>query len=131
MINKNIQGMTRMGAILLFLTLAVSIAKAQGRADNSAASSKLSADLSISLQKALELNAALSNPEQQIKDIQDDKQLLPKQKQKLMVALLTKRRRALDSLLTPEQKAAFLKQAAAARQASYRQTGTDTSRINH
>jgi Spy/CpxP family protein refolding chaperone len=131
MIKENIKGITRISAILLFLSLTVSIAKAQAQKDDTALSNKLSADLSVSVQTARALKAALSSPEQQAKNIHANTQMSPKQKQQQMAALLAKRRRAIDSLLTPEQKKAFLQQAATARQASYRQTGNDTSRVNH
>lgn len=113
--NQNIKGTIRAGLLLLLLTIMVSAAKAQST--------------TISIKNATALKAALSSPAGRIKEIQLNTMLSPKQKQQQMEVLLAKRHRAIDSLLTPEQKKAFLEGAAAARQASYRQTGNDTTKL--
>ena len=115
--------MIRASLLLLLLTVTASVAKAQ--------STKASADPAISAQSTAALKAALSSPEQRIKEIQLNTKLSPKQKQQQTEALMVKRHRAVDSLLTPEQKKVFLQRAAEVRQASYRQTGNDTTKLTH
>lgn len=117
--------------MLLLLILITVVTKAQSRADNTTSAADISADQSINASVRDALKTALSNPEPLIKQIQLNNSLSYKQKQQQVGALLAKRRRTLDSLLTPEQKKIFLQQAAKARLTSYSQPKTDTSRVGH
>jgi Spy/CpxP family protein refolding chaperone len=128
---ENIKGMIRVCMILLLSAFTAFAAKAQVGKDNPAQNTTMSKAPAVSSQNAAALRAALRSPEQLVKQIITNTRLSPIQKQQQLAALAAKRHRAIDSLLTPEQKMELLQGAAAARQASYRQTGSDTSRTNN
>lgn len=131
MITRNTKGILQAAAIYLLLMACTCAAKAQAKTDAAALTSKLSPDLSIGQQTASALKAALNGPTLSAKYIQSDTLLSTKEKQQQMAELSARRHHAIDSLLTPEQKRAFIQQAAAARAASYRIAQSDTTKVNH